>query len=352
MKYVLVDLSNLYARCRYVIKGETDPDTKAAIAISLVFHSLRKLNRLFEIDHIVFAVDSGSWRHAIYPHYKAKRKFDRLEKSPEEQEEDRIFFEHLNKLIEFFDKKTKCSVLKERNIEGDDFIARFIQTHLEDEHIIVSGDSDFIQLLSSSVKIYDGINDRLITTEGVFDSKSNMLEFKIESASGKIKVLKPNPDFVVEQEWWRKALFIKLIRGDSGDGVFSAYPGISFKGTSKRIGIEQAWEDRFQKEFHWNNFFLQEWKKSVFENGEISKQNVRVIDEYKINETLIDLTQQPEEIKLLMDDVINTSKQKAILSRNIGFDFAKFCQSNDLPGLLEESADHVKYLNRGYPRNV
>jgi 5'-3' exonuclease len=349
MKFVLVDLSNLFARCRHV-SNDDDIETKAAIAVSLVFQSLKKLNRNFDIDHIVFAIDSGSWRSLVYPHYKAKRKFDRLERTPEEQEEDKVFYSYLNKLIEYLDKKTKCTVLRAYNVEGDDFIARFIQNHPDDDHMIVSGDSDFVQLLADNVKIYDGINDRLITTAGVTDHKGLSLEFKIDSSSGKIKILKTNADFVPEQEWWRKALFVKLLRGDSGDGIFSAYPGISYKGTSKRIGIMQAWEDRHLKEYHWNNFFLQEWKKAVGidDNGEVIKENVRVIDEYRINESLIDLTKQPDDIKVLMDKSIKDATKKDIPSRNIGFDFNKFCKSLDLPGLMEEADQFIKFLNKPY----
>jgi 5'-3' exonuclease len=353
MKYVVVDLSNLFSRCRHVVKGETDPHTKAAIAISIVFRSLRKIYRDFGIDHIVFAIDHGSWRYGVYPMYKAKRRVDRMAQSVTDQEEDQIFYSSLNELIEYFEKKTKCTVLREKNIEGDDFVARFIQTHPDDGHVIVSADSDFIQLLAPNVKIYDGVNERVISIDGVTDNHGKRLEFSIESGSGKIKVAKSNPDFVPEADWWKKALFIKLVRGDSGDGVFSAYPGISFKGTSKRIGIEQAWDDRFEKDFHWNNFMLQEWKKVVGtnESGDAIKENVRVTDEFKINESLIDLTRQPEEIKTRMDEVITAATTKELVSKNIGFDFLKFCAKHDLPGLAEET-DHASYLAKGYPKSV
>jgi 5'-3' exonuclease len=351
--FVIVDLSNLFARCRHVVKRETDPHTKAAVAMALVFRSLSKANREFGLDHIVFAVDSGSWRYAVYPMYKARRKMHRLEKSTSEQEEDQIFYDYLNKLIEYLDKKTKCTVLKERNIEGDDFVARFVQLYPDDNHIIISADSDFIQLLSPTVKIYDGVNERLVTTKGVFDSHGHNLEFKIEPGSGKIKILKPNDAFVPEDEWWKKALFVKLIRGDSGDGVFSAYPGITYKGTTKRIGILQAWEDRKDKGYHWNNFMLQEWKKfkGTGSDGEVIKENVRVIDEFKINESLIDLTKQPEEIKKIMDRVIANAINKDVSVKNVGFDFLKFCNQYDLPGLAVET-DHAFYLSKGYPKNV
>jgi len=44
---------------------------------------------------------------------------------------------------------------------------------------------------------------------------------------------------------WRKALFIKLMRGDASDSVFSAFPGVRYEG--KKISICAAWEDRIEQ---------------------------------------------------------------------------------------------------------
>jgi hypothetical protein len=87
------------------------------------------------------------------------------------------------------------------------------------------------------------------------------------------------------------------VRGDMGDGIFSAYPGVRYQGSSKKVGIEDAWLDP-GKGYHWNNFMLQRWDK-LNEDG--STEDVRVLDEYERNVMLIDLTAQPAEIKDLLD---------------------------------------------------
>ncbi|CAM6054520.1 unnamed protein product [Sphagnum tenellum] len=237
-------------------------------------------------------------------------------------------------------------------MEGDDFVARWVQVHPNDEHIIVSGDSDFVQLLAPNVSIFDGVQERILTINGVINAKGEVMEFLIAPASGKIKVGIVNPDFDAEPEWWKKALFVKLIRGDASDGIFSAYPGVRYKGSAKREGIEEAWADRFERGYHWNNFFQQEWDKLIgteHETGEPLIKRVRVLDEYRINESLIDLTAQPQMIKDTLDQAIAEAITKPVVS-SVGIHFIKFCGVNDLPALAKESADHAVYLNQGYPK--
>jgi len=332
---------------QYVTHG--DSETKTGLALHLIFSNLRKLHKVLKVDHFVFALDSKSWRYDIYPQYKASRRVARLKKTSKELEEDALFYETFNDFSSFLIDKTKCTVLKEDKIEADDFVARWIQLHPEDEHIIVSGDSDFIQLLDSNVKIYDGINERLISTTEILDKNNQSLEFSIDGSSGKLKIGKPSINNIIENEWWKKALFIKCIRGDIGDGIFSAFPGVRYKGTSKKTGINEAWEDRNSMGYNYNNLMLQKWSKllDVDKNGNKIIKEVYVKDEYEFNRRLIDLTYQPDNIKNIMDKVIiNTiQKEKKI---NIGWDFIKFCQKHELNNLLKEAHDHAKYLNAGY----
>ena len=68
-------------------------------------------------------------------------------------------------------KKTNCSVLQHPECEADDFIARFIQNHPDQKHVIVSSDSDFYQLLNKNVSQYNGIMNQHITVDGVFNDR-------------------------------------------------------------------------------------------------------------------------------------------------------------------------------------
>ena len=403
--YGIIDVANLFHRCRHAVRG--DAYTKAGMTLSIVFRCLRKLHREMKVDHMVFCIEGRSWRYDVFPQYKAKRKLDRLlaTSTPAEKEEEEAFFTVMNDFTDYMAEKTRCTVLQSPGVEGDDWVARWIQLHPNDKHVILSGDSDFVQLLSPTVTIYNGVDDRLLTTEGVFQG-SEPAVFHVDGSTGKIKVsgtikdLKikhekeqrekerkhnahekerakvhaaeqkamklENPDykplpfvavpftweefsFEPEPEWWRKALFVKLVRGDPGDGIFPAYLRAPYKGTKNRIGISEAWEDRNMQGYNWNNFMLQRWEKLLGTDaeGNAIKKDVRVLDEFKFNEMLIDLTKQPEEIKTLMDTVIVQAVQKQPVG-NVGIYFLRFCNTNDLPSLAREATDHAAYLNAAY----
>lgn len=347
-RYAIVDLANMFHRAQHVTHG--DPYTKAGMALHIMFRSMRKLFRDFKADHMVFCIEGKSWRYEIFPQYKAKRKVDRLAKTQKEKEEDEVAFEVLQQTIEFLAEKTRCTVLHSEGVEGDDFVARWIQLHPSDEHIILSGDSDFIQLLDSNVTIVDGVNERIITRDAVTDFSGTKMAFSVDPSKGRLKVGGPaDIDFFPEDEWWRKALFIKIVRGDTSDSIFSAYPGVRYEGSTKKTGIREAWEDRKGGGFHWNNFMLQRWSKFLGKDkdGNDMTQDVRVLDEFKFNETLIDLTKQPDRIKDLMDEVIVQAVQKEHVV-GLGPAFLKFCKDHMLPNLLREAPDHCAYLSKPY----
>jgi hypothetical protein len=338
-RFAVVDLSNLFHRARHGTMG--DPDTKAGMALHIVFRSLRKLYRDLTVSHIVFAVDQGSWRHGVYPAYKSRRRLNQANATPREQEENQMFFSALESLITYLDNSTNCTVLRSAGIEGDDFVARWIQRYPNDEHIIISGDSDFVQLMAPNVQIFDAINQRMISIDRVVDDKNRKLEFSVSAKDGKIKVGKPNDDFIPEEEWWRKALFLKLIRGDIGDSVFSAFPGVRYEG--KKHSIQSAWADRHDKGFDWNNLMFQTWDKLT----EKLTETVRVIDQYQINEQVIDLAKQPEIIVEQMDRAIDAATAKPTI-KGLGTHFLRFCKKYDLPALEKEADNHVIYLNIPY----
>jgi len=340
-RFAVVDLSNLFQRARH--GAAADPDTKAGLAILIIFRSLRKLYRELRVDHMVFAVDRGSWRQAIYPAYKARRKLDRMAATPRQQQEEEQFFAVFDALLDYLTLRTRCTVLDAPEIEADDFIARWIARRPHDEHVIVSGDSDFIQLLSNNVSIYDAMYQRMMTVDGVLDEQGRQLAFLVSPKNGKIKVGRVDTEFVPDAEWWRKALFIKLVRGDVSDSVFSAYPGVRYEG--KKVGIRAAWDDRAEQGYDWNNLMFQTWDK-LLESGEVER--VRVIDQFHINEQIIDLTKQPPHIVERMDGVIDAALTAPPV-RDVGVAFLRFCTTHDLPALVKEAAEHVSYLNAPCP---
>jgi 5'-3' exonuclease len=246
--------------------------------------SANKVVRRFQADHVIFCLEGRSWRKDHYKPYKANRAVARAAMNDEQAEEDKLFWETYDELTKYLSNKTNCSVIREPQAEADDIIARWIALHPQDEHIVVSSDTDFVQLIAPNVKQYNGITDELITLDGIFDVKGQLIKDK------KTKLPKTVPD----PAW---LLFEKCMRGDTSDNVFSAYPGVRTKGTKNKVGLEEAFGDMGKKGYAWNNLMLQRW---IDHNGE----EHRVLDDYERNRALIDLTAQPQEIKDLVDAAI------------------------------------------------
>jgi len=344
--YAIVDLNNLFSRARHAVQGTADE--RAGIALSIFFRTLRRLYREHKFNHLVVAADRAtSWRQAIYPAYKRRRRIEAETRTKTEKDDEAIFWKTAEALITFLDTRTRATMLVESHCEADDLVAAWVQEHPNDRHIILSGDSDFVQLLAPNVTLIaaDAVGIRTINTDGVVDEEGRRRAFTVDTSNGRVKVGDPSPDFVPEADWWRKALFVKTVRGDSGDGVFSAYPGVRFEGSSKRVGIREAWEDRRERGFHWNNFMLQEWDK-LQDDG--TSKRVRVLDEYRMNESLIDLTKQPPEIRDLLNQMIADARKKPPVQM-VGVQFMRFCGQHDLPQLAKEAEYHAEYLNLSCP---
>ena len=324
--YILVDTANMFMRARHVVRGD-DMDTKISMAYHIMFNSINKVWRNQQGSHVVIALEGRSWRKDFYEPYKRNRTAAFQAKTEREQIEDQQFWDAFSDLQKFFLNKTNCTVLQHEECEADDFIARWIHNHPSDNHIIVSSDSDYYQLLTSNVKQYNGITGELITIEGIFNDKGNPV---IDKKTKEPKQL-GDPAYL---------LFEKCIRGDTSDNVFSAFPGARKKGTKNKVGLIEAFEDRGNKGYNWNNFMLQRW---------VDHENIehRVLDDYERNLTLIDLTKQPDDIKQKLDATIVEQVQKDKVAQ-VGIHFMKFCGKYRLDNVSENATDHANYLNAAY----
>jgi len=261
--YVLVDTLNTFFRARHVVRG--DIDTKVGMAIHITLNSIKKAWNDFDADHVVFCLEGRSWRKDFYEPYKRNRKETRDAMTPAQAEEDKVFFEIFDEFKNFVTDKTNCTVLQNPVLEADDLIAGWIQNHPNDNHVIISTDGDFAQLISPSVRQYNGIMNMTITHEGYFDDKGKEI---IDKKLGGPRPA-PNPQ-------WQ--LFEKCMRGDTSDNVFSAYPGVRKKGTKNKVGLLEAFADKENKGYNWNNMMLQRW---IDHNGD----EHRVLDDYTRNVT-------------------------------------------------------------------
>lgn len=326
MTHILVDSLNMFYRARHVVRGD-DIDTKIGMAYHIMFSAINKAWRDFGGTHVVFCFEGRSWRKDYYEPYKRNRKEARDALSPREQEEDQRYFEAFDELKEFITKRTNCTVLQHSECEADDFIARWIQNHPNNEHIIISSDSDFYQLLAPNVSQYNGITNQHIKIDGVYDDRGKPV---MDKKTKEQKVV-GDPDWL---------LFEKCIRGDTSDNIFSAFPGARKKGTKNKVGLQEAFDDKNTKGFNWNNFMLQRW--TDHEGVEH-----RVLDDYNRNKTLIDLTAQPDTIKESLDAAIVEQVQKAMVQQ-VGIHFMRFCGKHDLQRISQNAEAHAEYLNATY----
>ena len=247
MNYLLVDGLNMFMRAKHVGGRGADIDTKIGMAMHIMFNSINKCWREFDGNHIVLCLEGRSWRKDFYTPYKANRRVIADSRSVREQEDDELYFEAYDSMVQFFAEKTNVSVVRCETAEADDMIAVWIQQHPDDNHYIVSTDSDFYQLLAPNVTQYNGTTDQVVTLEGWKDLKSgNEVIDKKTNA----------PKTPIVPEW---VLFEKCVRGDSSDNVFAAYPGARVKGTKNKTGMREAFDDRNTGGYNYNNFMLQRW---------------------------------------------------------------------------------------------
>lgn len=330
MKYLIVDTANTFFRARHTASRQSDTWDKLGFAIHVTLASVNKAYRDFGAKHVVFCLEGRSWRKDFYEPYKKNRTVAKAALTEKELEEDKLFWETFEVLKNFLIEKTNCTVLRHANLEADDLISGWIQHHPNDEHIIVSSDTDFYQLLSNNVSQYNGITEELHTINGILDKKNKPVIDK------KTKQPKTIPD----PEW---LLFEKCIRGDSSDNVFSAYPGVRIKGSKNKVGLLEAFEDRKSKGFNWNNLMLQRWT-------DHNKVEHRVMDDYERNRTLIDLTAQPSHVK----DWIHQTIKEGVVPKDksmIGIQFLKFCGKYELNRLSEMSNNIAEIFSNSYPTN-
>jgi 5'-3' exonuclease len=324
--YILVDTANTFFRARHVVRG--DIDTKVGMALHITLNSVKKAWTDFKGTHVVFCLEGRSWRKDYYAPYKRNRQVTRDAMSPREMEEDKVFWEIFDEFKEFIGSKTNCTMMQHPNLEADDLIAGWVQAHPNDNHVVISTDGDFAQLISPRVRQYNGVANMTITHEGYFDDKGKPVIDK------KTKEAKPAPEPAF-------MLFEKCMRGDTSDNVFSAYPGVRTKGTKNKVGLTEAFADKTTKGYNWNNMMLQRW---------VDHEGVehRVLDDYNRNVTLCDLTAQPADIKELIKNTITQASFPKQITQ-VGMRLMKFCAKWDMQRIADQAALYSEPLNARYP---
>jgi 5'-3' exonuclease len=144
MKVLLLDGYNLIYRSRYSRMNKGDYST-----IFNFFRSLRPLVEKFDPDVCYFVLEGiPKKRLEISPDYKGQRVYHDKDNFQSQKKEI------IRLLKEYFPFK----IIKHDDYECDDVIAHIAtQKHHNENVTIVSSDTDFIQIISSNIKLYNPV---------------------------------------------------------------------------------------------------------------------------------------------------------------------------------------------------
>jgi 5'-3' exonuclease len=266
MKNLVVDGSNILWRTYHAAlhnNRSSDAEELSAMAHHVTLNTLNKYYQKVQPDRVVMIFDKpNNWRKMYTlsedclsgKKYKGNR---RQNMTPSEKQRFDEFIKHMIEFEEIIRVYTKIVVLSGEIVEGDDFIACFVQRFTDQEHVIVSADKDLLQLLRQDrVSIIDPGN-----------KPRNLQEWDND------------PDYF---------MFEKCLRGDTGDNVQSAFPGV------RKTRIKKAYEDAFEH----GNMMNHEW---TDKDG----KTFRVGDLFEENKLLMDLTYQPDPVRDLANKTID-----------------------------------------------
>lgn len=315
MNLLVLDTTSILFRHFYASKAYDDED--AIINGLVTMQAIRAIHwayNKYSPDAIIATFDRSSWRKALTLNdpsigfiYKGNRD-EKRKKDKREKEKYESFRKHIDGFEQLLREHTTILTLGQDMIEGDDFCARIVQLYGDQANAItvVTGDSDLIQLKRPNVEIIN-----------VADPKKKPFN---------LKEWDNDPEFY---------LFQKIIRGDKqSDNIPSAFPRV------RMTRIRKAYQDPYER------IALMEEKYTIADN------EYKVGDRFKVNELLMDLTKQPDDVKMLMDATI----YNAILERPESyshFHFGKYLAKTGLEKLNQNSTLFAEMLagNKKLPIN-
>lgn len=308
--YLVFDITNLLYRTFFANKNE-DEVTNAGLAHHAALTTLNKYFREFKPTKTVMTFDRSSWRKAYTKSdlclsgklYKGNR---RQKMTPKEAEKFQHFLDHINHFEEIMNERTAVVCLAADLLEADDLVAGFVQKYGDDNQItIVSADQDMIQLL--------------------YNENIDL----IDPASGKSRRPKFEEEYGGDIEYF---MFEKCLRGDAGDNVMSAFPRV------RKTRIKKAYTDSYERA----NLMHETWNEGIV--GEDSFKEYVVKELYEENQLLMDLRHQPDAVRDIIDETIETEMEDP--GKYSHFHFLKFLGEYELRKITESIDNFVPMLSR------
>ena len=309
-KILVFDISNMLYRTFFVNKMKHSVEESAGLAHHAALITLNKYFRNFKPHKVVMAFDRTSWRKAYTADelcisgkpYKGNR---RQNMTPAEKEMFAKFTRHLDDFEDMMTEQTSVICLEADGLEADDLIAGVTQMFEDDEIIIVSADKDLMQLLRNpNVKL-------------------------IDPASGDDRRMLMVKDYNNDVDYF---MFEKCIRGDTGDNVQSAFPGV------RKTRIKKAYTDAFEQV----NLMNESW--SIGDKGTDDYKEFLVKELFEENKLLMDLSEQPDVIRDRMTQTIEAAFGDP--GEYSHFHFLKFLGKYELKKISEQVDNFVRMLSR------
>lgn len=211
----------------------------------MIINSLRLYNVKFkrEYGQLIICCDTrNTWRKEFFPFYKAKRQ-EQKEAGPVDWQ---VVYSALNGMIDDLKEHFPYKVLKVDGCEADDILAT-LSRNLPGNHVIISGDKDMGQLINHRVKQFHPISKKFIEV--------------------------PNPGAYLKE---------LIIRGDKGDGV----PNI--------LSDDDSIVTKGKRQASIHNDKVEVW---LYKEPKEFCENNKVLNNYKRNATLIDLSMTPSSLQ-------------------------------------------------------
>lgn len=302
--YLVFDISSVLYRTFYAQKTEDDI-TIAGMASHTALTTLNKYYKEYQPSKgVVMAFDRPSWRKqymssALAVSDKPYKGTRRKDLSPSQQAKYDLFKKHLAELELLIAEHTTIVTLANEGLEADDCIAGFVRLHPDNEIVIISSDSDLLQLVR---------HRNCVVVSPATGKPQSLAKFE------------EDPDYYT---------FHKCIRGDTADNIQSALPGV------RSTEIRKAYLDPFARVA----LMKQTW---TDQNG----KEFLVEDLFEENMLLIHLDQQPAPI---LEKINNTVYNAVSLDKKFSmFHIMKFIGKYELNKIKDNLDQYVPMLSKNH----
>ena len=170
-RFIILDVSNLAYRALHTVGDLVHPDNPESYTgvIYQLWQTAIQLERHYETHNFAFAFDSRkSIRQVAYPPYKQKRKAEREAKEAADLKaklQRQGMHKQIDRLPKLLSEIGSVNLFGQTGYEADDMIASIVAHNPNNELVVVSTDSDLLQLLRPGVTIYNPVSRKEITDE-------------------------------------------------------------------------------------------------------------------------------------------------------------------------------------------